>query len=67
MKNPHYHKRSRDLHPKPFTNHYTERFPWVEPDDPPTTFKMKLAVYGVPVVILGLILLTAYFGHKYGW
>lgn len=37
-------KQSRDLFPKPFTKHYTERFPWKERDSKEVTWLIIAAV-----------------------
>lgn len=60
-------RRSRDLFPKPFTKHYTERFPWVEPDDPKTTRKLLWTAVIAFFVTLSLIIAIAELGKAYGF
>lgn len=50
-------RRSRDLVPKPFTNHYTERFPWTERDDKDVTW----AMIGAAMLGFGSCALIIYF------
>lgn len=67
MKNQHYHKRSRDLYPKPFTNHYSERFPWKEPDDEATTIAMLAVAVASFLICVGGIIIIAALGRYYNW
>lgn len=60
-------RRSRDLFPKPYSNHYSERFPWVEPDDPKTTRKLLFAAGLAFFVTLSLIIVIAELGKAYGF